>query len=119
MTQEDKELLLKDLCARLPYGVMLYVEGIKKNIKLFAVEDTGINGFQFQFVKPYLRSMSSMTEDEIEEYNNITLIHTPWGIMTDRIIELINFLNSRHFDYRGLIDKGIALEAPKDMYKFD
>lgn len=131
MTQEDKELLLKDLCARLPYGVKgiitydksnitFTVEGIDNDvIHLSDAEDCYVEDF-----KPYLRPMSSMTEEENEEFEELFI---SYSISRDRNcvyhssrgdlnLEIIDWLNAHHFDYRGLIDKGLALEAPKEMY---
>ena len=82
MTQEDKELLLRDLCARLPYGVKCIVtksrteEGQKGEVGkityicLEGVECIGNEPFFSEFgnFKPYLRSMSSMTEEELKEF---------------------------------------------------
>lgn len=107
MTQEEKELLLKDLCARLPYGVMIQSVG---EIKMLGMTD--IDDIESFMPKPYLRPMSSMTEDESMEYYilyDIALADGTHYIITD-------WLNVHHFDYRGLIDKGLALEAPEGMY---
>ncbi len=110
MTQEDKELLLKDLCARLPYGVAVELDEkfrfnkgtrplVKELLDLYCVEG----------MKPYLRPMSSMTEEEknIYEYNknsNVEVVR----------IALFNWLNAHHFDYRGLIDKGLAIAVTEE-----
>ena len=119
MTQ-DKDLLLKDLCARLPYGVMiripeLFHPHIKITEKLVTINDLwnfNDSGIYIENVRPYLRSLSSMTKDEKREYQaffNYDGIDCPE--------EYIDWLNAHHFDYRGLIEKGLALEAPEDMYK--
>ena len=118
MTQSDKELLLKDLCARLPYGVNADITLNKEDECLNSYPIVGIVGDKIVFetdivscstdieaVKPYLRLMSSMTEDESNKYTHLTFV------------ERIDWLNSHHFDYRGLIEKGLALEAPEGMYK--
>jgi hypothetical protein len=124
MAQEDKKLPLKDLTARLLYGVKgiitydksnttFTVEGIDNNVlHLSDAEDCYVEDF-----KPYLRPMSSMTEEEkmiqrskmrYEGYFvNHIYFHT---------IEEFDYLNSIYVDYRGLIEKGIALEAPEGMY---
>ena len=118
MTQEDKELLLKDLCARLPYGVIVvtqkgrgYVCDI--NLTIFDYE-LGVNinpiirdTFSINDVKPYLLPMSSMTEEEKLMYEGLM-------IGTDNIsyiLDVIDWLNAHHFDYRGLIEKGLAIDA--------
>jgi hypothetical protein len=133
MTQEEKkELLLKDLCARIPYGLKASVSGyveenitfdilsVTANFRVF-VKNPSVSIRQFvdiEVVMPYLRSMSSMTEEEKLEYTSIDnrayccpqdFAHIP---ATDRI----DWLNAHHFDYRGLIEKGLALEAPEGMY---
>ena len=117
MAQEDKELLLKDLCARLPYGVIAKYKSREKegevkitygNIRY--VTELG-NGW-WKECKPYLRPMSSMTKKEKKE---IDALFSPIG---QELFSLpyVDWLNAHHFDYRGLIEKGLALEAPKDMY---
>ena len=119
MTQEDKELLIKDLCSRLPYGVKcttksswngIYpIEGCKDN-KVFLdcpVYDEGDDEWMIESIVPYLRPMSSMTEEEKEE-----LIKNFWG--SDGIrdtIEEVDWYLSKHFDIRGLFEKGLAIEV--------
>ena len=119
MTQEEKNLLLKDLCARLPYGVKVYDydrEEIRE-MGLGTLHDFMFNDLE---VKPYLRSMSSMTEEEIAEL--IWLNEKCDAISTFKYVPVENYriydwMNRHYFDYRGLIDKGLALEAPEGMYK--
>lgn len=121
MSNEEKSLLLKDLCARLPYGVMCRMSGggfetIEED-KLTAI---GL----FQFVEeglecvPYLRPMSSMTKEERYTYYQRThdVGRSVDVIDEDDVVQHIDWLNEHHFDYRGLIKKGLALEAPEDMY---
>ena len=112
MTQEDKQLLLKDLAARLPYGVIC--EFSKDKISVTA--KLGLGGLEeFIYgtdVKPYLRPMSSMTEEEKQGYVIVWDSRQPY-LPT----EAMDWLNEHHFDYRGLIEKGLALEAPDGMYK--
>lgn len=153
MTQEDKQLLLKDLCARLPYGVKIacgQYDNNPRNVNSISIVDIGtfLNGYfnkgiQLDFngnkelwPKPYLRPMSSMTEEEKREFSifigktetyrqQICLdsdsMCNPiiggykcvyWGLFD----KCIDWLNRHHFDYRGLIEKGLALEAPEGMY---
>lgn len=124
MKKEDKEILLKDLSARLPYGVkcqrfddkipyaLLGIDGDVLHIDC-PVYDEGDGYVEIEYCKPYLRSLSSMTEEEKEKYNIIV------DALFDTGISYLNdWLNSHHFDYRGLIPKGLALEATKDMYNF-
>ena len=124
MTQEDKKLLLKDLCARLPYGLLVktpdhftpqVVEGINNELEVI-VQKNLCYSLLYE-VKPYLRPMSNMTPDEFEEFTNI-VEHISIGKLQINIAdpEAFDWLNARHFDYRGLIEKGLALEAPEGMY---
>ncbi len=138
MTREEKDLLLKDLCARLPYGVKFAITNEKtdtlKSIGITEYDLIPINLFYkkplFYLInefgnieyKPYLRSMSSMTEEEREEFRKVggvmshNIQNDTWAISAFTP-EAYDWLNSHHFDYRGLIDKGLALEAPDRMYE--
>ena len=143
MTQEDKQLLLKDLSARLPYGVKCIVtksrteEGQKGDVgKIGWVSLEGVDCIgdrepffsEFGNFKPYLIPLSSMTEEQkkyITDRWDINdefdfEINPDWGeyfVELGDIVDFVDWLNKSHFDYRGLIEKGLALEAPKDMYK--
>ena len=129
MTQEEKQLLLKDLCARLPYGVKIQ-DNSKKPKKLYAVYpycakvSIANNIFlddrylDIQEIKPYLRPMSSMTEEEDKEFALLQVnTHNSGFLYAIDAANMINWLNAHHFDYRGLIEKGLALEAAEGMYK--
>lgn len=118
MTQKDKEPLLKDLYARLLYGFIIHryydnVDICINNMYDFSHFLECSEGEEF---KPYLRPMSSMTKEEYEEYYNISYGITNIGSKY-RYYDLCDWLNEHHFDYRGLIEKGLALEAPEGMYK--
>ena len=153
MEQKDKELLLKELCARLPYGVVINVgdkdltlDKKHQDIGVLYPEDCSdefnernnnasfyivISGCYYgEEIKPYLRPMSSMTEEEVWEYinitNNIFAYKDDWkyfsigkirdiGVAPIRI--LLDWLNAHHLDYNGLIEMGLAKEAPEGMYK--
>ena len=67
-------------------------------------------------IKPYLRPISSMNDEERLVYLNLTHDYTN-KTYKEPTTEIIDWLNEHHFDYRGLIEKGLALEAPEDMYK--
>ena len=113
MTQKDKELLLKDLCCRLPYGV--YIQTKRYNIP---IELRYISIDNIPEIKPYLRPMLSMTEEEKEWlYSNFDYIES-FGIKCyDKIPEYYDWLNEHHFDYRGLIEKGLAIDCTNlDIY---
>lgn len=133
MTQEEKELLLKDLCARLPYGVKCAV--FDKTLLFggfdgkYPFEMDGITieedetiawlekaNFNIETVKPYLRPMSSMTHDEDVEYKDI-MESGHYDSPSQEYANIIDWLNEHHFDFRNLIGKGLALEAPEGMYK--
>ncbi len=122
MEAKDKELLLMDLCARLPYKVECEIrqrEGSSPVLydKLTCGTIKGIQDYDW-CVKPYLRPMSSMTEVEYKEYYGLcrseedVYNHTYYY----DTMESIDYLNAHHLDYRWLIDMGLALEAPADMY---
>lgn len=112
MTQEEKELLLKDLCARLPYEVKININGEEDTLLELGVDTGWVNAsYDIEDVKPYLRPMSSMTEEEFNEYESIK----GWK----KEYELIDWLNAHHFDYRGLIERGLALEALDGMYELN
>ena len=120
MTNEDKQLLLTDLCARLPYNVVVRCTDSDTDYNCFLTTDILHeiqNGYEYYDYKPYLRSTLSMTEEElyIIESNWAQLKEGNW--LYECVDEIATLLNSHHFDYRGLIEKGLALEAPKEMYK--
>lgn len=113
MTQEDKELLLKDLCARLPYGVKVQDElgrinklviGNNDLIRLY-YNDFSIYGEE-KLSLPYLFPLSSMTEEQKQEEYKICKYY-----INRYESNLIDFYNKNHFDYRGLIEKGLAINA--------
>lgn len=123
MGKEDKQLLLTDLCARLPYGVkcttksswngIYTIEGYKDN-RFFLdcpIYDEGDDEWMIESIVPYLRPMSSMTDRE-------EFVLTLYNAFTEpRSTELkVDVYNKQHLDYRGLIEKGLALEAPEGMY---
>ena len=117
MTNEDKKLLLTDLCTRLPYGVICNLydpEDTNKKFKLMELSTLIISAINSGCIKPYLRPMSSMTDKEKKE------LYQKTGFKVDDYIlglSAIDWLLTRHFDFRGLIEKGLALEAPDVMYK--
>lgn len=123
MTQEDKELLLKDLCARLPYGVKMELtwwvmdEGTYINATLEPdhIEQLLNNEDRITEIKPYLFPLSSMTEEQKKEYQYIT---ERWMYDSSySISDSIDWLNKNHFDYRGLIPMGLANDATgKNIY---
>jgi len=113
MTQDEKSLLIRDLCARLPYGVKarsftddrkiygynITICGIAKN----NVYDANLDAENIDDIKPYLFPMSSMTEEQKKEYFEIR--------ETKLVYEWIDWLNTHHFDYRGLLERGLGIDA--------
>lgn len=129
MIQKYKELLLKDLCVRLPYGLKVKCEKYpfpvtilySGNIDEVKFKETG--GIEnICAIKPYLFPLSSMTEEQkkyiadrwgINEESDFE-INSDWGeyiVELGDIIDYIDWLNENHFDYRGLIEKGLAIDA--------
>jgi hypothetical protein len=165
MTQENKELLLRDLSARLTYGVIvdykedeydfhhwkistLHAPAYSQSGSLINTDSdgwieyneykgcgmsTGSRPLHLEKNLPFLRPMSSMTDEELKEFrrlkqmsvtvvmpNGVSLLKPTYIVDLeddgDGLNHLYDWLNAHHFDYRGLIEKGLALEAPKDMY---
>jgi hypothetical protein len=151
MEENLKQLLLKDLSARLPYGVILHIEDDSGNII-----DEELNSIDLQFneinveyhlftdvIQPYLRSISSMTEEELKElnekfgniayffiqkppyYHGLQVQHSDIGLIEiSEFSEVYDWLNAHHFDYRivpstgkTMIDSELALEALEGMYE--
>ena len=127
MTQEDKELLLKDISGRLPYNQIIQIslfrdDGRKRDIDL----DPRVTENIWELIDkyctlPYLRSMSSMTGVEVLEYISLkeSIVASDGITYYFETYKSIDWLNSHHFDYRGLIERGLALEAPDDMYNLN
>ena len=152
MTQEQKDLLLKDLCARLPYGVKVALknseayhhDNVAKRGDVTIDKLKGFNGKYFSIyhdnpldwdwyvndvnvgdIKPYLFPLSSMTEEQKEELNNMFNQEDDIceKIKTDNFEfsfyrkSIFDFLNKYHFDWRGLIPMGLANDATgKNIY---
>ena len=117
MTQEEKSILIKDLSARLPYEVKIETQTVPR--KLFPMDLVCD-----ELPRPYLRPMSSMTFEEEKDLDKAIsfsyLGKEPYcEVELKQMTARIDWLNSHHFDYRGLIKKGLALEAPEGMYKID
>ena len=128
MTEEQKDLkdlLLKDLCARLPYGVKF---ACNKNVYTakgldlivtdegdweYAVTAKGIAPIEIDFIKPYLFPLSSMTEEQKIIYGDLcyAIIHSLAWDTQAALNELNDWLNKNHFDYNNLIPKGLANDA--------
>ena len=145
MTEQEKQLLIKDLCARLPYGVKCDINGEQCEVVwinpdrmwVYLRKENG-HGGRYSIArgdspKPYLRLMSNMTEDERNEMKKmlcptgtgsfdeecliIPMSHFGDKIHYDFMSRILEWLNARYFDHRGLIEMGLAFEAPEGMYK--
>ena len=131
MTEEEKRLLLIDLCGRLPYGVKF--QGEDSNV--YTLDAANYFALQVEDIvfKPYLRPMSSMTDEEKKDLKKehlkdeklyaecLTNAANGDSSMRGKVIPhfAADWCNKYGFDYRGLIPMGLALEAPEDMYKTD
>lgn len=143
-----EQLVLEDLSARLSYGVnfalgenIYTVKGIDLIVTdegdwEYAVTTKCGEPIEIKYIKPYLRPMSSMTEEEKREFQSfypgsfgnqwldikngsidIFECSSTITLYLDDSKRIIDWLNKKMFDYRGLIEEGLALVAPKDMYK--
>lgn len=151
MTQEDRQILLVDISARLPYGVKVAIEYSKgkytdvydlKEIDNDATSElrqrvtvwnygfySSVISYPLINCRPYLRPISSITKEErheiqgilgkdVEIIDYINIIDSSRKRFSFLELQAIfDWLNAHHFDYRGLIEKGLALKAPEDMYK--
>ena len=148
MNEQDKKLLLKDLCARLPYGVKIHYHysnklgTIKDEDREIDFSDVETLKYTNEYpqddwceisLKPYLRQLSSMTDEEIKELDDIEPSAIVYGFSSEIIrfvddtnglgiglvqtVRVIDWLNEHHFDYRNLIEKGLAIEATDNMYE--
>lgn len=127
MTQEEQKILVHDLCARLPHGVNVWVKthhgqiiesdiltlcnggGYYSTLTYEGIMDDSV-------VKPYLRPLSAMTKDEREEYDKLRMGVSLFNYRIRTLTAMMDWLLQNHFDVYGLIGKGLALEAPEDMY---
>ena len=135
MTQEEKDLLLKDLCGRIPYGVKIALknsvsyhhENVAKKGDVTIDRLKGFTGSYFNIyhdnpldwdwyendidiedIKPYLFPLSSMTEEQKDEFDRL---YTYDALIVEPQWELIDFCNKHHLDYRGLIPMGLANDS--------
>ena len=147
MEKTDRELLIKEISSRLPYGIKVQVFGwdeekgeVAVPLKVYSINTDGYISLEYNhydvesvYIEDcllYLRPMSSMTEEERKEIGILIREKrpNPYGIINNEGVDnlllsvsvtstvLIDWLNAHHFDYRGLIDRGLALEAPEGMY---
>ena len=118
MTQDNKDILLKDLCARLPYDVFVNISDIKCVLQPHDISDLIKCDVD---IKPYLFPLSSMTEEQIKEYEDALVYHDYVGggwtmakTFDDEYVVpywFVDFCNKHHLDYKGLIPKGLAIDC--------
>ena len=133
--EKNKELLLKDICGRLPYGVKIHIGKTQRieefgdiNLRIGAINNT------YADIRPYLFPLSSMTEDQkydfycrfiendcdFDDFKEFYFENNEWHKMLtsiDDIEEIIDWFNKYHFDFRCLIPKGLAIDATdKNIY---
>ena len=109
MNKKDKELLLKDLGGRLPYGTIYdikiggvtYVK-VSLNSFYYGLIEKNFNNGQLESITPYLKKIDTSFEHQ--------------GFYLENLDSVIDYYNSNHIDYRGFIEKGLAIEAPEGMY---
>lgn len=128
----DKQLVLIDICGRLPYGVIVQIPELFYSTKTIDVELDAIfkvnadfhftndYGYLLENIKPYLRPMSSMTEEEDKEFALLQVnVHRADILYAIDCTKVVEWLNKHHFDYRGLIGKGLAIEVTKEYNPYE
>lgn len=116
MAKEDRELLMRDLSCRIPYGVIVKIDGMSKIVKLISIScygeigvDDGSNYlYPISEVKPYLFPLSSMTDEQEKEFNNLNCYELDIFPHTEKALD---YLLKNHFDYMFLIDEGLAIDC--------
>lgn len=142
MTQNEKDILLRDLCARLPYKVKVQIKNVSEICTLEEIdcnsdemsvavkhENGELNGYDFDLAKPYLFPMSSMTDDQKQELNRLSekeckiiedVVNNPIpsNVGFPVVVHyMVDWCNKNHFDYRGLIPMGLSIDATgKNIY---
>lgn len=121
MTQENRELLLKDLCARLPYGIKASYYGADEECETwdevdgvaFDYVEIGQYSLPIERVKPYLFPLSSMTDAEKEEYCKLQqrVVYNSKGLVNEDVTKYINWCYKKHLDINNLIPIGLAIDA--------
>lgn len=133
MEQKNKELLIKDLCARVPYHTKVSKaywvaydgkfelewdkEGLTSSLLNYIEEEDA-----WEHIKPYLRPMSSMTEEEYDQLYIDSRVKEDSIDILDALandLDAIDWLNAHHFDYRGLIEKDLAIEITEDNNPYE
>jgi hypothetical protein len=124
MTEEQKNLLLKDLCARLPHRIKASYYGVEEECETWdeiegitpdGYVDIGQYSLPIECIKPYLFPLSSMTEEQEKEFDK--LIELELKAISDEIDHTqatafeVDFYNKHHYDWRGLIPLGLAIDA--------
>lgn len=138
MENLDKKILIKELTARLSYGVKFFAqsEGQVYTAYKMCPENEWVIGYDakddirwynVEEVTLYLRPMESITAEElyeiqemigedIEYHDGFISFSSIRTLSYLELCEIFDWFNAHHFDYRGLIKKGLAFEAPEGMY---
>ena len=128
MEKTDRELLIKEISSRLPYGIKVQVFGWDEEkgevaipLKVYSINTDGYISFEYNhydvesiYIEDchlYLRPMSSMTEEEKEEFGRLVSLFA--------FTEVNDWLNAHHFDYRGLIEKGLAIAVTEENNPYE
>ena len=113
MGEQEKDLLFKDICARLPYKTLVNIDGNRYRMEevcnaLIGIDTykTTVDNCNIEQVKPYLFPLSSMTEEQLVELSSISFEHS-----IDSSIKTLNWCYKNHFDINNLIPKGLAIDA--------
>lgn len=130
MNKQENRLLIKVICEMMPYGIIVHRKSDNRDLEFMYTDpmenmDHFVHCFDSQSklddMELYLRPMSSMTD---EEYNDLCMYCSwVWHNDSENLTKIrgdykcYDWLDAHHFDYRGLIEKGLALEAPKGMYE--
>lgn len=126
MTQENKELLLKDLCARLPYKIRVStpdkpicaINSIPNINSTIVIDGSGERVYPIKDIKPYLFPLSSMSEEQKKEYYSLVWfdgLSAGWNrddaVILNEVEMLIDFYHKNHLDWKGLIEQDLAIDA--------
>lgn len=117
MKKEHKDLVITDLCGRLPHKVIVEFISYQGEEKPWIGElsckdlDCFIHDVGFVEIKPYLFPISSMTAEQRREYTHIANMYGNLGVTQLSSTTIQDWLDKNHLDYRGLIPKGLAKDA--------
>ena len=140
MDSKHIDIIYKELSARMIYGLKVQVNGelftfdkMHMGIGMLYTDyyrqplespDIILSGcFYGNNIKIYLYPLSSMTEEQCEEFRMVSGLDADLDsirrgefsligdIAIDCIVDAIDWFNKNHFDYRELIPLGLAIDA--------